>query len=324
MHYDVYGIGNALVDIQANVSDDLLQQITRDVPSTTHDRLAKGTMHLVDTTTQGHILRLLEEIGTHTVSGGSAANTMIGVAHLGGRAAYAGKVGDDVYGAFYAEDLHKASVAYRVPFGHAETGTCIVLVTPDAQRTFFTHLGISTALTPNDIDEAAIKASQWVYIEGYLWDAPGPKAASLKAMELACHYGVKVAYSFSDPFCVRRARSDFRDFTERFVDLVFCNEEEALAFTDAGNVEDAIGTITALDTAVAITRGERGSLFAMNGTRHIVPPVHVDAIDSTGAGDLYAAGVLHGLCSGKTPAEAGELGSALAARILTVRGARLP
>lgn len=324
MKHDVYGVGNALVDIQANVSDALLQQITQDVQPTTHDRIAKGTMHLVDTATQGHILRLLENVDTHTVSGGSAANTMIGVAHLGGRAAYAGKVGNDVHGAFYAEDLHKAGVAYRVPFGDEETGTCVILVTPDAQRTMFTHLGISTALTPDDIDEAAIRASQWVYVEGYLWDAPGPKAASLKAMEVACRYGVKVAYTFSDPFCVRRARSDFQDFTRRFVDLVFCNEEEALAFTNAGTAEDAIGTITTLETAVAITRGAQGSLLAMNGTRHVVPSVSVEAIDSTGAGDLYAAGVLHGLCSGKTPAEAGQLGSELAARILTVRGARLP
>ncbi len=320
---DVYGIGNALVDIQAQVPEIFLSRLANEHnPGSTP--ITKSAMHLVDTAFQGHLLRLLEEYDLHTVSGGSAANTMIGLAHVGCRAAYAGKVGEDIYGAFYADDMHRIGVDFSVPFGHESTGTCIVLVTPDAQRTMFTHLGISAALTSDDIDEAAIRRAQWVYIEGYLWDSPGPRAASIKAMEVAKRHGVKVAYTFSDPFCVNRARDDFAAFTRDYVDLVFCNEHEAHAFAQTDCTETALQKIIALGTSVALTQGAKGSVIVQNGARHQIAPVLVDPIDTTGAGDLYAAGVLAGFCQQQSIDAAGAFGAALASQIITVRGARLP
>ncbi len=323
MRYDVYGIGNALVDIQAHVSDEFLQTIMReehpDGPT-----VNKGAMHLVSTAFQGHLLRLLEEHTLHTVSGGSACNTMIGVAQMGCDAKYAGKVGSDIYGAFYAEDLQKVGIHFDVPYGTNPTGTCIIMITPDAQRTMFTHLGISTQLTADDIMVDDIARAKWVYIEGYLWDAPGPKAASLKVMELAKQHGVKVAYTFSDAFCVNRAREDFTRFTKEYVDLVFCNEAEGLAFSGSTDLDTTIRTITSLNTAVAMTRSEKGSIIAWNGSHYEIPPVLVKPIDTTGAGDLYAAGVLSGLCRGYEIAKAGALGSRLASEVIAVQGPRLP
>lgn len=322
-HYDVYGIGNALVDIQAHVSDDFLTTLISEHHPGAGPHVAKGAMHLVTTEFQGHLLRLLESHELHTISGGSACNTMIGIAQMGCPAKYAGKVGDDVYGAFYAEDLHKIGVHFDVTAGTDPTGTCIILITPDAQRTMFTHLGISTQLSPSDINEADIQRAKWVYIEGYLWDAAGPKAASLKVMELAKRHGVKVAYTFSDPFCVRRARDDFRRFTQEFVDLVFCNEEEGFSFTDTDDVHAALHAIEQLGTAVAFTRSAHGSIIAWHGERHAIPAVLVKPLDSTGAGDLYAAGMLAGLCRGHTPLHAGQLASRLAAEVIAVQGPRL-
>lgn len=324
MTYDVYGIGNALVDIMVAVDDAMIGQLAHEGHQTLTGHLAKGSMHLVDTTFQGHLLRLLEESDQHTISGGSAVNTMVGLAQFGCRVKYAGKVGNDVMGALFADDLHAAHVAYDVPTGSDDTGTCVILVTPDAQRTMFTHLGVSTALTPDDVREEDIKDSQWVYIEGYLWDAAGPKAASLKAMELAKRHGVKVAYTYSDPFCVARARDDFRRFTKEYVDLVFCNEAEARIFAETDDANAALKVIHECHTAVAMTCGAHGSQVTTNGTIGIIAPTQVDAIDSTGAGDLYAAGMLAGLCQGYDAVTAGTFASSVAAEVVTVRGARLP
>ncbi|MBI2342912.1 MAG: adenosine kinase [Deltaproteobacteria bacterium] len=318
--YDVYGIGNALVDIQARVEDAMIADISSEhFPGV----ITKGTMHLVNTSFQGHLLRVLERETLHTVAGGSACNTILGVAYAGCRAKYAGKVGDDVHGAFFVDDLHSLGVDFDVPMGHDDTGTCVILVTPDAQRTMFTHLGISTALTPDDINEDDIRQSRWIYIEGYLWDADGPKAASIKAMEIAKRHGVRVAYTFSDRFCVERAREDFLAFTKHYVDLVFCNRDEAYAFACEHGLEKTVQMITGLGTGVAITDGVNGSVIAWNGERLQVPSVKTTAIDTTGAGDLYAAGVLAGICQGKSMHDAGALGAKLAAQVIAVQGARL-
>jgi sugar/nucleoside kinase (ribokinase family) len=321
MSCDVYGIGNALVDIQAQVSDEFLTKVRSEhFPGV----IKKGTMHLVNTDFQAHLLNLLEGESLHTVSGGSACNTMLGLAQLECSAKYAGKVGDDLYGNFFTKDLHREGVAFDVPMGKHATGTCIILVTPDAQRTMFTNLGISVELTPDDISEADVAAAQWIYIEGYLWDAPGPRAASLKAMQLAKQHGVKVAYTFSDPFCVERARADFRRFTQNFVDLVFCNEDEARTFMEEESLEAILAGITSHQTGVAMTRSEKGSIISWNGIRHEIPPVLVKPVDTTGAGDLYAAGVLAGLSRGNDIATAGRLGSRLASEVIAIPGARLP
>lgn len=324
MQFDVYGVGNALVDIQAEISEDFLKTVLDTDTNDVHTTLAKGAMHLVNTAFQGHLLHLLEQCELHTVSGGSAANTLIGVGRLGGSAAFAGKVGKDVHGAFYAEDMQAAEVQFNVPFGSNETGTSIILITPDAQRSMFTHLGISVELEAEDIDEDAIKNSKWVYIEGYLWDAPGPRAASIRTMELAKKYGVKIAYAYSDSFCVNRAKDDFHNFTKEYVDLVFCNESEGLAFADTDNVDAALQHITALSTGVALTQSEKGSIIELGGQRYNIAPVPTTAVDSTGAGDMYASGVLVGLSQGRGVQAAGDLGSWASSQIVGIRGARLP
>ena len=324
MSFDVYGIGNALVDVQAKLDDAAFAEIISAEHTHRPDPIGKGNMHLVDPLYQEHLLRKIGSLERRTVSGGSACNTMIGISRLGCKAKYAGKVGSDDLGVFFAEDLNAAGVEYDVPQGGKSTGSCVVLVTPDAQRSMFTDLGISIELKEDDLDLDAIAASKWVYIEGYLWDAAGPKAASVRAMEYAKSMGVRVAYSYSDSFCVERARADFKAFTRDFVDLVFCNADEACAFAEVESVPDAIAAIQKLGTDVAVTRGKDGSTIAFDGSMIDVPPEPVDPIDSTGAGDLYAAGVLAGLCQGKSITEAGGMGSRLAAQVLTVHGARIP
>src|SRR3989338_5171269 len=186
MKYDVYGIGNALVDIQAQVDEPFLKKIEQ----------PKGIMTLVDTPFQARLLEQLKDRDIHTVGGGSAANTIIGIANLGGNSYYAGKVGEDDLGSFYTEDLKQAGVHHKTPLGKEPTGTSVILITPDAQRSMFTHLGANIRLAPEDIDEEAIKNSKWVYIEGYLWYTEGPRAAAVKVMEIAKKNGVQVAYSF--------------------------------------------------------------------------------------------------------------------------------
>ncbi|MBI5622717.1 MAG: adenosine kinase [Elusimicrobia bacterium] len=321
---DVYGIGNALIDVQMSVEDGVLERIAAAPPPGGPEKIRKGNMHLVTPSFQCDLLGMLQGRDRATVSGGSACNTMIGVAQLGCRAAYCGKVGADSFGTFYGSDLRAAGVSYAVPPGKQGTGTCVVLVTPDAQRTMFTDLGISIELTPADLDLDAIAGSKWVYIEGYLWDAAGPKAASELAMERAKKKGAKVAYSFSDSFCVRRALADFRRFTKEYVDLVFCNEDEACAFADRPDAESALKEIRSCGAGVALTRGARGSLLHLDGERHDIPCVPAKPVDTTGAGDLYAAGVLAGLSKGLPPRKAGELGSSMAAKVIAVRGARIP
>jgi sugar/nucleoside kinase (ribokinase family) len=322
--FDVYGIGNALVDVQTKLDEAAFEEVISAGHAHRPDPIGKGNMHLVDPLYQEHLLGRVGGLERRTVSGGSACNTMIGLSRLGCRAKYAGKVGSDDLGAFFAADLNAAGVEYDVPPGEPGTGSCVVLVTPDAQRSMFTDLGISTTLDESDLDLDAIAHSKWVYIEGYLWDAEGPKAASVRAMEHAKSKGVKVAYSYSDSFCVERAHADFKAFTRDYVDLVFCNADEARAFAEVGSVPDAIAVIQGLGAGVAVTLGEEGSIIAFDGATVEVSPEPVHPIDSTGAGDLYAAGVLAGLCQGKSIGEAGRMGSRLAAQVLAVHGARIP
>jgi len=324
MRPDVFGIGNALVDVQAAVSDETLSKAMNCGRAPLTGPAAKGGMSLVDREYQRCLLDSLGTADLATVSGGSACNTMIGLSRLDCRSAYAGKVGKDDYGAFFAKDLRAAGVAYEVPPGKKQTGTCVVLVTPDAQRTMFTDLGISIELTPSDLDIDLIGESRWIYIEGYLWDAAGPKEASIQAMEQAKKKGVQVAYTYSDSFCVERALDDFQAFTKEYVDLVFCNEAEARAFTGREDPEAALEAIRDLGTGVALTLGGKGSLLSWNGETRRIAPEKITPVDSTGAGDNYAAGVLAGLCKDLSVEAAGALGSRTAARALMVRGARVP
>jgi len=314
MTYDVFGVGNAIVDIQLQVDDAFLHHID----------VAKGLMTLVDAEQQVKVLTALAGRTTNRCSGGSACNTIVGIADLGGKAAYAGKTADDDLGQFYADDLRKVGVSVPVPGGTgATTGTSVILITPDAQRTMLTHLGISATLSADDIPEAEIAKAQYLYVEGYLFPGDTTRAAALRAIDLAKKHGVKVALTISDPFVISLQRDLFWELIKGPVDLLFANLEEARALTGEHEPVNAARKIHQYATNVALTLGGDGSLLMHGEQLFPIEGVPVKAIDTTGAGDMYAAGVLYGLTHGMTWKQAGHLASHAAARIVSQLGARL-
>ena len=313
MQYDVYGVGNALVDVQARISDEMLERL----------RFAKGVMTLVDEKTQTAVLAQLDGAETNRCAGGSAANTVIGVADFGGKAAYAGKVGNDEIGEFCLADMREMGVTIEVPPADGKTGTCIVLITADAQRTMLTHLGVSAALSPDDIDEDEIRKAKYVYIEGYLFTAADTKAAAMKAIELAKKNGVKVAFTVSDPFLIHSFRDEFLQLIEGPVDLLFCNLEESRSLTGMTDPIECAREIHRHAENVALTLGANGSILMHEGEAIPIEGLSVEAVDTTGAGDMYAAGLLYGITNGLSWKQSGHLASHAAARIVTQLGARL-
>lgn len=311
--FDVYAVGNALVDIQVQIDTDFLAL----------QGLDKGVMTLVTAESQMELLALLSGLPTQTSPGGSACNTVVGLANFGGRAYYAGKVGDDEHGAFFQKALTEVGIESAVPHGQGATGTCLVMITPDADRTMQTCLSASIELDEDDIQPEMIRESGYVYVEGYLWDSPGPKRASQKAMDLARQHGVPVAYTYSDPFCVKRSAEDFRSLSQFSVDLVFCNEEEARMLTANRDRAQACAEIASWGPTVFMTAGADGAFYARGKEQGHIPPFRVHALDTNGAGDLFAGGVLYGLTHGLSLAEAGKLGSYAAARVVTLIGPRL-
>jgi len=313
MHYDVYGVGNALVDIQAKIDDRHLERVG----------FTKGVMTLVDEATQVHVLDSLNGSPLHRCAGGSAANTIMGVVDLGGKAAYAGKVARDELGDFFLEDMRKLGVAIEVPPGTGQSGSCVVLITGDAQRTMLTHLGLSAMLGPEDILEDEIRKAKYVYIEGYLFAGDSTQKAALKAIHLAKQNGVKVAFTISDPFLVSMCRELFWELIAGPVDLLFCNLEEARSLTGLTDAVDCAQKIHQHASDVALTLGAEGSLLMHGGQTTPIEGVTVEAVDTTGAGDMYAAGVLYGITNGLSWRQAGHLASHAAARIVGQLGARL-
>ncbi|TWU07375.1 5-dehydro-2-deoxygluconokinase [Symmachiella macrocystis] len=313
MTYDVYGVGNALLDIQARVSDETLLKLD----------YAKGIMTLVDDATQADVLGELDGHPVNRCAGGSAANTIIGVADLGGTAAYAGKVGADALGEYCLADMRKMGVAIEVPPADGQTGTCVILITEDAQRTMLTSLGVSSTLGPDDIDEAEIRKANYVYVEGYLFTGESTRAAAMKTIELAKANDVKVAFTVSDPFLINLFKDDFWKLIEGPVDLLFCNLEEARSLTGKQDAIDCAQEIHRHAENVALTLGGDGSLLMHDGKAIPIEGVEVDAIDTTGAGDMYAAGLLYGINNGMTWKQAGHLASHAAGRIVSQLGARL-
>jgi sugar/nucleoside kinase (ribokinase family) len=314
MTYDVFGVGNAIVDIQLQVDDAFLHHID----------VAKGLMTLVEAEQQVKVLAALAGHATNRCSGGSACNTIVGVADLGGTAVYAGKTADDDLGKFYADDLRKVGVSVPVPGGKgATTGTSVILITPDAQRTMLTHLGISATLSAQDIPEAEIAKAQYLYVEGYLFPGDTTRAAALRAIEIAKKHGVKVALTISDPFVINLQRDLFWELIKGPVDLLFANLEEARALTGEHDPVKAAQTIHQHATNVALTLGGDGSLLMHGEQLYPIEGVKVKAVDTTGAGDMYAAGVLYGITHGMTWPQAGRLASHAAARIVSQLGARL-
>ncbi len=314
MTFDVFGIGNALVDVQARVSDDQLLATGFD----------KGIMTLVDDVQQQQVLESLNGLPLNRCAGGSAANTIMGIAGLGGRAAYTGKVADDETGRFFLSDMREQGVTIEVPPAtDGQTGTCAVMITEDAQRTMLTNLAVSGTLTEDDIDEDGIAQSKYVYIEGYLLTGGTARAAAFRAIQLAKKHGVKVALTASDPFLVNMLRDDMIELIEGPVDLFFCNEEEAKSLTENDDPVECAREIHQHAENVALTLGANGSLLMHDGEMIPVEGVDVNAIDTTGAGDMYAGALLYGITNGLTWKEAGHLASHAAATIVGQLGARM-
>jgi sugar/nucleoside kinase (ribokinase family) len=311
--YDVLGIGNAIVDVIARADDAFLK---------TH-ALAKGAMTLID---EQQAEALYAAMGPAVeISGGSCGNTVSGVASFGGRGAYVGKVRNDQLGQVFAHDLKAIGVAFdtKAATDGPATARSLILVTPDAQRTMNTYLGACTRLGPNDIDVDRVKAAKVTYVEGYLWDPPEAKKAVLKAFDAARAAGRKVSITLSDAFCVDRYRAEFHGLIRERVDILFANEAEIMSLYQAKTFDQALAAARADGKICALTRSEKGSVVIKGSETHAVPAAPVaKVVDTTGAGDLYAAGFLFGFTHDKPLAECARLGGIAAAEIISHVGAR--
>jgi len=312
--FDVLGIGNAIVDVIARTEDDFLAK----------QKMRKGAMQLIDEAQAGAIY---DAMGPAVeVSGGSAANTIVGVASLGGRAAFIGKVKDDELGRVFAHDIRAAGVAFATPPASAgpSTARCYVLVTPDGERTMNTYLGAAQDLHPNDIDADAIAAAQIIYLEGYLWDPPHAKEAFLKAAKIAHGSERDVALTLSDAFCVGRYRAEFLDLIRTgTVDIVFANESELHSLYETADFDTAVNALRNDVRLAVITRSEKGCLVVTREETDAIPANAIERlVDATGAGDLFAAGFLVGLSRGVDYRTAARLGALAAAEVIQHLGAR--
>ncbi len=311
--FDVFGVGNALVDIQARVDDELLDKL----------KIDKGIMTLVDDTQQAGILSMLSGLSLNRCAGGSAANTIVATADFGGSAAFVGKVGNDEIGRFFVQEMRDLGITFEVHPAEAPTGTCAVLITADAQRSLLTNLGAAVTLREEDIDQSLIAAAKYVYIEGYLLTGETTKAAAYRAIEYAKNNGTKVAFTASDPFLVNTIREEIWDLVTGPVDLFFCNEQEAKSLTGKSDPIDCAAEIHRHAENVALTLGGKGSIVMHGGESFPIEGVAVEAIDTTGAGDMYAGAMLYGITNGMSWRQAGHLASHAAARIVSQMGARL-
>lgn len=311
--YHVVGIGNAIVDVIAQADDAFLDT----------EGLPKGAMTLIDAD-QAEALYAKMAPGIEA-SGGSAANTMAGIASLGGKGAFFGKVRNDQLGEVFRHDIRAIGVDFDcLPAADGPpTARCLILVTPDAQRTMNTFLGACVDLGPEDVDPAVVKAAQITYLEGYLWDPPRAKEAFVKAAEIAHAAGRKVALSLSDPFCVDRHRAEFRDLVDGHIDIVFANEDEIKSLYETEHYDDALQAVRGKCEIAALTRSEKGSVIVSGDEVHVIDPDPVEnVVDTTGAGDLYAAGFLYGVTHGHDLAVAGRMASISAAEAISHMGAR--
>jgi sugar/nucleoside kinase (ribokinase family) len=311
--HDVIGLGNAIVDVIAEADERQLERLD----------LAKGTMTLVD---RERMSGLYAGIGPAVeMSGGSCANSMAALAALGARAAYVGKVQDDQLGEVFRHDIRASGVAFETaPLqGGPPTARCLVLVTPDAQRTMATYLGACVELGPDDVDETQVAGAKIVYLEGYLWDRPDAKAACLKAAAIAHRHGRRVALSLSDPFCVDRWRDEFHQLIADHVDVLIANEAEVCGLYRANRLDEAIARVRGEVGLAALTCSAEGSVLVSGSTTERIAAAPVArVVDTTGAGDLYAAGLLYGLTHDLPLAACGRLGGLAAAAVLGQLGAR--
>lgn len=309
--YDVVGIGNALVDVLAHADDAFLAK----------HGLAKGTMTLVDAARAATLYELMPP--AIETSGGSAGNTMAALASCGGRGAYIGRIADDQFGSIFAHDMRSIGVDFdRPPSASAATGRCLIVVTPDAQRTMQTFLGAGAELGPEDVDPSLIASAQVTYLEGYLWDPPAAKDAFLKAARAAREAGRKVALTLSDPFCVDRFRDEFVDLVQDHIDILFANEDEILHLYQVATFDEALQRVRGQCDIAALTRSEKGSVVVTRDEVHVIDAEPATVVDTTGAGDAYAAGFLYGLTHGYDLVACGRMAGIAAAEVISHLGPR--
>jgi len=308
--YHIYGIGAALVDTEIEVTNDDLKNLGID----------KGLMTLVDEAKQRELVTYLTGhlVASKRSSGGSGANSIIGASYFGANNFYSCKVSDDDNGNFYLKDMTAAGVTCNQndQSHQGVTGKCLVLITPDAERTMLTHLGISATLSENELDLEAVKQSQYVYLEGYLVTSPTAKAAAIKLRNVAEAHNIKTAISLSDPGMVEFFSDGLEEMIGKKVDILFCNEHEACRFTGAKNMSDASEGLKKYARAFAITQGAKGALIYDGNRLHTISPYPVKAIDTNGAGDMFAGAFLYAITHGHDYATAGKLASRASAEVV--------
>lgn len=314
--YDVYGIGNALVDFEVKVDDNFLNE----------NKIEKGLMTLVEEERQVELTNALNGKEIQKACGGSAANTVIAVSQFGGKSFYSCKVSSDETGKFYLADMNENGVAVNLDpanLPEGTTGKCMVMVTPDAERTMNTFLGITATYSEEELRKEELKKSEFLYIEGYLVASPTGQLAAVAAKKFAQENDVKTALTFSDPNMVKFFKANIDEIVGDGVDLLFCNEEEALTFTGKANVEDAASDLKSIAKTFAITLGSKGALL-FNGEQYVNIDAHkIEALDSNGAGDMFAGAFLYGITNGKSFKDSGDLASLAASRVVSKFGPRL-
>ena len=311
--YDLVGIGNAMVDVLAAVDDAFLEEQTLD----------KGAMTLVDIDRASEIYAKMPP--AQEVSGGSCGNTMAGFASLGGKGVFIGKVRDDQLGDVFRRDMQSIGVDFFTPATTEgpRTGSCLVLITPDAQRTMCTNLGAASNLTPKDIDKDIIQAAKVVYMEGYLFDPPDAQDAFVEAADLAHDAGQKVSITLSDPFCVDRHRHAFQMLVADHTDILFGNEEEIKSLYQVDDFDAALQQVRGHCEIACLTRSSKGSVILSGDEVHIIDPMPLDpVVDTTGAGDQFAAGFLYGYTQGMDLRKCGEIATLTATEVISHVGAR--
>ncbi|MDH5471524.1 MAG: adenosine kinase [Gammaproteobacteria bacterium] len=313
--YHVYGVGNALVDMEFEIEDAFLQT----------SGIEKGVMTLVDEQRQHELIAHLDAFEGKKASGGSAANTIIAVNYFGGNAFYSCKVANDELGDFYVNDLLAAGVDTNIGDGRKEgvTGKCLVMVTPDAERTMNTFLGITETFSVDELHQDAIKDSEYLYIEGYLVTSETGRHAAIEARKIAEKFGVKTALTFSDPAMVEYFKSGLAEMLGEGVDLLFCNEAEARSWSGSDDLNQALESLKSVAKTFAVTLGGKGAMV-YDGQRMIeISPHPVKAVDSNGAGDMFAGAFIYGITHGHSFYEAGNIASLAAARVVSQFGPRL-
>ncbi len=312
---DVYGIGNPLIDILAKVEDTDLENLS----------IPKGIMSLIDLEERGKILDYIEKKQKEYSCGGSCPNTMITLSSLGAKTALGGKTGNDEYGKIYKKQLagHE-NITSSLRTGKSATGSSIILISPDGERSMNTYLGSNREFDENDVDEDVLKNSSFFYFTGYMWDTENQKSAIMKSLDICRKKSIKVAFDVADPFAVGRYKDDFLELIEKRADIVFANEEEAKILFTEENPEKNIKELSGMKTLAALKTGKRGSLVMDKNSGIIKIPVLNDrgCLDTTGAGDTYAAGFLYGIVSGRGAEKAGEYASIAASAIVAKIGAQ--